>query len=168
MRYSVLFAAAAASLLLASGAVQPAAASDKAVAGWVEDAWIGSPPIRIKAKLDTGADNSSINAPVYREFEKDGRRFVSFKLINNSGEERDIEKPVERVATVKRSGSASKERPVILLHVCVGGVTSEVEFTMADRSALNYPVLIGRSFLAGKLLVDSGRTFIAPSGCPAG
>lgn len=135
------------------------------IAGWVENGWIGEPPIKIKVKLDTGARNSSINAPAYREFSRDGQQFVSFILSNNEGAEVSIEKPVTRSARIRRSGVATKERPVIMLKVCVAGVTSEVEFTLADRSEMNYPILIGRSFLAEKILVDSSRTFMASKYC---
>lgn len=135
------------------------------IAGWVENGWIGEPPIKVKVKLDTGAKNSSINAPVYREFYKDGQQFVSFILTNNDGAEVTIEKPLARTARIRRAGVGMRERPVIMLKVCVAGVTSDVEFTLADRSEMNYPILIGRTFLADKILVDSGRTFLANDQC---
>ena len=139
--------------------------SGQIIAGWVENGWIGSPPIKVKVKLDTGARNSSISAPQYREFEKNGRPYVSFTLINNEGREVDIERPVKRMATVRSAGAGKSARPVVMLKICVAGVTSEVEFTMADRTKMRYPILIGRSFLAEKLLVDSARTFLASGLC---
>ena len=154
---------------LFSSAQLPAQESSKigdlAVAGWVEDGWIGTPPIKLKVKLDTGAKTSSIHDAQYREYERDGRPQVSFTLVNNEGKELKIDAPVVRTASIRRAGAELRERPVIRLALCVAGVTAETEFTMADRSDLRYPVLVGRAFLAGKVLVDAARTFQASARC---
>ena len=144
---------------------EPAKVGDLAVAGWVEDGWIGAPPIKVKVKLDTGAKTSSIHAAQYREYERDGKPHVSFTLINNAGQEVKIDEPVVRTVSIRRAGTEQSERPVIRLTLCVAGVTAESEFSMADRSDLRYPVLLGRSFLAGKILVDAARTFQASALC---
>ncbi len=135
------------------------------VAGWVEDGWIGTPPIKVRVKLDTGAKTSSIHAAEFREYLRDGKPHVSFTLVNNEGKELRIDQPVIRTASIRRAGAELSERPVIRLDVCVAGVVSQVEFSMADRSELRYPVLIGRTFLAGRILVDSARTFRASGRC---
>ncbi|MDA7949111.1 MAG: RimK/LysX family protein [Hyphomicrobiaceae bacterium] len=136
-----------------------------AVAGWVEDGWIGTPPIRVKVKLDTGAKISSIHAAQYRDYMRDGIRRVSFTLVNNEGQELKIDEPVVRTASIRRGGVELRERPVIRLKFCVAGLASEAEFSMADRSDLSYPVVLGRAFLAGRFLVDSARTFQASVSC---
>lgn len=135
------------------------------VAGWVEYGWLGDPPIRVKVKLDTGAQNSSINAPSYREFEREGLTYASFPLVNGSGHETSIEAPIVRHARIRRAGVGVHERPVVLMKICVAGVTSEVEFTLADRTGLNYLILIGRTFLAKQILVDSANTFVTTGMC---
>lgn len=137
------------------------------VAGWVETAFLGDPALKLKVKLDTGAKTSSIHAAQYRAYEKDGIRRVSFVLTNNEGGELTIDTPVVRTAFIRRAGVEKRDRPVIRLRLCIAGVTRETEFTMADRSELSYPVLVGRSFLAGNLLVDPARTFIASGLCQA-
>lgn len=151
-----------------TGAATPAGPRPMTIAGWVEFGWLGNPPIRVKAKLDTGARTSSINAPVYREYVQDGKRLVSFQMINGTGHETDITAPLVRHARIRRAGTDIQERPVVRLNVCVAGVTSEVEFTITDRSGLNYLVLIGRSFLKDNILVDSGRTFLGSGLCKPG
>lgn len=143
----------------------PPAPGSKIIAGYIENAWIGEPPIKIEAKLDTGADNSSINAPTYREFNKGGQTYVSFQLSGKDGRAIDIERPIVRKASIKRAGVSRSSRPVITLKTCVAGVTSEVEFTMSDRTTLSYQVLIGRTFLADKILVASDRTFLRSELC---
>jgi len=135
------------------------------VAGWVENGWLGEPPVKVKVKLDTGAKMSSIHAAQYREYVRDGMPRVSFTLVNNQGRELKIDQPVVRTESIAGTGPDFSERPVIRLKLCIAGVTSEVEFIMAERSDLQYPVLVGRSFLAGKILVDSARTFRASGRC---
>ncbi len=137
----------------------------RVVAGWVEDGWIGTPPIRVKVKLDTGAKTSSIHAAEFREYLRDGEPHVSFTLVNNEGQQLRIDQPVVRTVSIRRAGAELSARPVIRLNVCVAGVTAQVEFSMADRSDLQYPVLIGRTFLAGRFLVDPERTFRASGRC---
>ena len=139
--------------------------SEKVVAGWVENGWIGSPAIKVKVKLDTGARTSSIHAARFREYRRDGARRVSFALVNNDGMELKFDRPVVRITTIRRKGVEISDRPVILLEFCVAGIKSKVEFIMADRSDLRYPVLIGRDFLAGKILVDPARTFQTSGHC---
>lgn len=135
------------------------------IAGWVENGWIGTPPIKVKVKLDTGAKNSSINAPDYREFRKNGQRYVAFDLVNARGRTLNVETPIVRTVIIRRAGIGKRRRPVIKLKVCVGGVTSMVQFTMADRRGMSYPILIGRTFLTDKVLVNSSKTFLRSNLC---
>lgn len=151
-----------------SASSRPATAHDGTgapIAGWVETGWIGEPPIKVKVKLDTGARTSSIHAAQVRDYEKDGKRHVSFTLTNNEGATLNVDREVVRTATIRRAGTEMQERPVIRLKICVAGQTREAEFTMADRGDLTYPVLVGRSFLAGNILVDASRTFLAADKC---
>jgi hypothetical protein len=53
------------------------------------------------------------------------------------------------------------------LRICVGGISKEVEVSLVDRSNYEHPLLIGRSFLAGDLIVDPGATFSVSPTCPA-
>ena len=39
------------------------------------------------------------------------------------------------------------------------------EFTLTDRSGMNYPVLIGRAFLANRIIVNSEATFATTRSC---
>jgi hypothetical protein len=138
------------------------------VAGYVENVWLNANTVSFKAKLDTGAKTSSINAPKFRSFEKDGRDWVRFTIVNSKGDLVTVEKPVVRKASIRRSGTLPVKRPVIIFKVCVAGHTKDVEFTLADRSSMNYQILIGRRFLNGSILVDSGRAFLTSDKCRRG
>jgi hypothetical protein len=148
-------------------ATSHANAGGKSIAGWVEHAWLNGNQISVHAKLDTGAKSSSISAADYEKFMRDGRDWVRFSIVNAKGKTLEIARPVERVARVRRAGTATEERPVILLKVCVAGYMEEAEFTLADRSSMNYQILIGREFLKDRILVDSARSFIASGECNA-
>lgn len=145
----------------------PDAGAVLAQAGWIETAWLTRHGIAVDAKLDTGADNSSLNAPDYETFERDGRKWVRFAIESRGGTARTIEAPLLRVVRIRRAGAATSERPVIALALCVAGRTGEAEVTLADRSGMDYAMLIGRSFLAGRLAVDSGRRHVGAGACEA-
>ncbi len=134
--------------------------------GWLELARLGSDQLVLPSKLDTGADNSSLNAKHVAEFRRDGQPWVRFTVANDEGPAVVFERPVERIAKIKRSGTKSEHRPVILMEVCVAKVFRRVEFNLTDRSHLDYQLLIGRSFLAGAILVDSSSTFTTNPTCP--
>jgi len=143
------------------------AAREPVVAGWVENTWIGDggPSIRVRAKLDSGAKSSSINAPDYELYTHEGKRWVRFRLINERGEGVRIEERVVRSVRIKRAGVRMRKRPVVRLRICVAGVSGRAQFTLADRSDMNYQLLIGRTFLKGRILVDSSRSFLGSGKC---
>ncbi len=138
------------------------------IAGWVENAWLGSPPIKLEAKLDTGAMSSSINAPDAEEFWRDGARWVRFRIVSGGNPATTIEQPIVRHARIGRAGVGKEERPVIKLEVCVGGHTAETDFTLADRSGMTYQILIGRRFMTDRILVNSAETYLVSGRCDTG
>jgi hypothetical protein len=54
---------------------------------------------------------------------------------------------------------------VIVLGVCLSNVYKEVEVNLVDRANFNYPMLVGRSFLAGSFVVDSGEKYLTTPKC---
>lgn len=135
------------------------------VVGWLENAFLEGHLIQIKAKLDTGADVSSLNAPNYELFEKDGVKWVRFSVQNSAGMAVVLERPVVRYATIVRAGVKKIRRPVIELLLCVGGLRKRTEVNLSDRTGLDYQLLVGRSFLSDGILVHSGKTFMKSGLC---
>lgn len=142
--------------------------------------WIGLPSIGtyLKARVDSGANTSSLSASEITRFERDGEDWVRFKLALNDDDVvveslRDewIEAPVERrVRIVQASGEAS--RPVISLLMTLGPIRENVQFTLNDRTHLDYPVLLGRRFLMDIAIIDVAQNYIHerpefPGGEPA-
>ena len=114
--------------------------------------------VPFEARIDTGATTSSIDARKIRAFERDGKKWVSFEIVSR-GEKlsRSYELPVERVASIKRHGAESIQRYTVMLTFRLGHLTLEREFTLADRSRFEYPVLLGRNVINGLAAVDPSR-----------
>lgn len=136
--------------------------------GYVERARIYPGNLSLRAKIDTGAKTSSLNAPHISFFNRDNRQWVKFDVINKKGKQIQIEKEIFRSAKIKKHGIlsfVSQKRPVIMLGICLGSVYKEVEVNLVDRSHYNYQLLIGRNFLIDSFLVDPSLTFYTKPKC---
>jgi hypothetical protein len=90
---------------------------------------------------------------------------VRFSVTNDKGKRIFIERKIVRTATIKRHFGESQERFVVRLGLCLGGVYKETDFTLVDRTGLNYQLLIGRRFLEGTHIVDPGNSFLTKPHC---
>jgi hypothetical protein len=151
--------------VLAIGPATAIIAADKLTVGWTEIVSIFPGGMKVKAKLDTGADNSSLNARNIDYFDRDGERWVRFRFRNFEDRYQVIEAKTIRTATIKRLGQAPVDRPVIRLGICIGNTYKQTEVNLTDRSGFNYQMLIGRSFLAGSFLVDAELRFVSQPHC---
>jgi hypothetical protein len=147
-----------------------AAEPDKIMAGWLETIEVSElPDHELKAKLDSGAKTSSINARNIEAFTRDGRPWVRFELAlkNRQGKTRtvDLERPRLRSVLIKERDGKPGKRPVVGLEICFAGHRYPAEFTLADRTEFNYPVLLGRRFLAGVALIDPQATYLTQPDC---
>ncbi len=132
--------------------------------------WIGLPDLGtyLKARIDSGANTSSLSATDITRFERDGQDWVRFKLGLNANDvvidavrDQWIEAPLERrVRIVQAVGQET--RPVVSLLMTLGPIRETVEFTLSDRTHLNYPVLLGRRFLMDIAIIDVAEHFLHP------
>ena len=150
---------------LTTGLPAQSPGNDKQVVGWVEYVTILPQNLKVKAKLDTGARNSSLNAVDIAEFNRGEDMFVRFEVMNWKGRTETIEAQVIRTAKIKQHDSKPEHRPVIRIGICLGQVYREVEVNLVNRSNFNYQLLIGRSFLKGKFSVDPSKTFSIKTDC---
>lgn len=140
-------------------------ASDKTVIGWVEKVRVYPGDIEFKAKMDTGALTSSINAKNITEFEKDGEVWVRFEIVNKNDVSSTIELPVVREATIKRHFGKKQKRHVVVLGLCLGKTYKETEVTLVDRHGFIYAMLIGRRFLKNDFILDPSEQFTSSPKC---
>lgn len=139
--------------------------AEKQVVGWIENVAVFPGDLKIKAKLDTGAKNSSLHATQIHEFKRDGQNWVRFELTNWQAQTKTFEALVIRTAKIKQHQSKSEKRQVVQLGICLGNVYKEVEVNLVDRSNYNYQMLIGRSFLKGSFIIDSEQKFTVKPKC---
>jgi len=122
--------------------------------GWVERGGLQPGNVQLEAKLDTGAEYSSLDATHISKFTRDGQEWVRFQVNDRHGKTVTMERPVLRQATIKRHFAKSQTRPVIRLRVCLGNFSQETEVNLVDRTGFIYPLLIGRKFMEGRLIID--------------
>lgn len=132
--------------------------------------WVDMPDIGtyLRARVDTGANTSSLSAREITRFQRNGRDWVRFKLGLTSGDaavpgaaEKWIEARIERrVRIIQATGEES--RLVVRLMTAVGPVQDLIEYTLTDRSHLDYPVLLGRGFLMDIAVVDVSESYLHP------
>lgn len=104
-------------------------------------------------------DDIFAGLPRCRIFERDGEKWVAFKLKNRkTGEEHVFEKKVERSFKVKRAGK-DESRKAIKMDVKMGGEVFSAVFSIADRSNFDYQGLVGRNILTGRFLVDTSTSY---------
>jgi len=135
--------------------------TDKMVIGSEEYVWLEDLQTYFKARIDTGASTSSLNATDLIEFERDGKKWVKFNLNNMDAEQpQTIEAKVVRTILIRQSNTTDAiRRPIIELPVKLGSIKMLTEFTLADRSHMTFPVLLGRTFLKDMVMVDVAKTY---------
>ena len=115
------------------------------------------------ARVDSGATTSSISAVNIQSFEREGKNWVRFIVGHRDTKKAEIiETPIVRTVRIKQvSASESKSRLVVSLTINLGEkLRKKAEFTLADRSGMIYPVLLGREFLKDVTLIDVSEKFL--------
>jgi len=112
--------------------------------------------LELPAKLDTGAETASLSAKNIEMFKRDGGEWVRFQLgMQDAKQAQIIERPLARMSYIKRRADDRKPgdkqlytaRPVIAMDICVGDELKNIEVNLTDRSAFEFPLLIGSSAL---------------------
>ncbi|MFC0667101.1 ATP-dependent zinc protease [Azotobacter chroococcum] len=150
-------------------------AAEKTIFGLNEYVSLPELKLEVAAKLDTGAETASLSARDITRFKRNGETWVRFYLAIDDSHAHPIERPLARVSKIKRrSGdydpAESKTytaRPVVELDFCMGETLRTIEVNLTDRSAFQYPLLIGSEALArfGALVDPSIKYAAGKPGC---
>lgn len=135
----------------------------KIVLGRNEWAWLDLLGRTLKARIDTGAKSSSLNAVDLQPFERDGKEWIRFRVPDEShpdGGEMYETALVRHVRIRQASAEELERRPVVKLKVRVGELVEETEFSLTNRQNMLYPLLLGRNFLRDIAIVDVARKFV--------
>jgi len=142
----------------------PTPAPTLAPAGWRE--WVALPdlsPVPIKAKLDTGARTSALHAHDMVVSEGADPARVAFELhpIQRSSRHRTrVDLPVESFRRIRSSTGHTERRPVVTTPIRIGDHAYEIELTLTARDEMGFRLLLGRSALRRRFVVDAGRSFL--------
>ncbi len=137
--------------------------SELPVIGWRE--WVGLPGLgikSIKAKVDTGARSSALDAVDLEQFERDGEQYVRFKVHPRQGNTDrvvEVEAKVFEFRSVRSSSGEVSMRPVIVTEVKLLGVIWSVELTLANRTEMSFRMLLGREAFRRRFVVDAGASY---------
>ncbi len=131
----------------------------KTIIGRVEQVNLPSLGLRkVPAKIDTGADASSIwcgkmemvDGRLHCVFFGKGSPYFTGETVVFQGKDIDLTR-------VANSFGHKELRYKVKIPLEVKKRTIKATFTLTDRSTKLYPILIGRSMLKNKFLVDVGR-----------
>ena len=116
----------------------------------------------IKARVDSGAKTSSIQATNLKIIIKGGHEWVKFE-VSPLQENRSIgiecqARLVDR-RMVKSSSGISEERLVIKTPVTIGDSTFDIELTLANRDTMEFRMLLGREALNDRFIVNPALNY---------
>ena len=118
------------------------------IIGGVEPVYFLPIKAPLAARIDTGAETSSVGVTNMRTFERDGEKWVAFDINGTH-----FEKRVQRKVSIRRI-EGNEQRVSVNMDIKIGGELINAEFTLADRSKFEYKGLIGRNVLSGRFIVD--------------
>ena len=139
--------------------------------GWRE--WVALPALGIPAlrtKVDTGARTSALHVDAQWRFTQGGAPWVGFRLTVGEAGAVSVEAaaPVLEERDVTDSGGHRTRRAFLRTPLRLGGVEREIEVNLADRHGMRFPMLLGRTAVAGVFTVDPARSFLVSGDVPGG
>lgn len=123
----------------------------------------------IVAKIDTGARTSALHVDQIRPYDTpEGEHRAIITIHRRTGgpkrgkgrEPHKWDLPVREYREVKSSNGKVEKRAVIRTQLTMGGRTYNRDFTLTNRAAMRYEILVGRASLRRAYLVDPAGKFL--------
>ena len=129
--------------------------SPKQLIGALETIVVEPSGIQLRARVDTGAQTTSIHAEdIEIDNTGDARgKSIAFRLVNLQGQSQRVETHVARQILVKTS-EGSERRYAVPLTLRCREHSKTVLVTLNDRSGMRHRLLLGRNWLRGDYIVD--------------
>jgi hypothetical protein len=137
----------------------------KKIVGWRE--WVQLPDLtsqKIKAKIDTGARTSAIHAEDIVIFRRGGKKWAYFSILpkqKNPHKTKTLLMEVVEKRKVRSSVGHETVRPVVKTLLKIGNEEFEIELTLVNRDIMGFRMLIGRTALRPRFLVDPNKSFLS-------
>lgn len=112
----------------------------------------------LPAKVDTGARTSVLHCSHIQLLYKDGKRFVEFCPLDKDAGSKKILLPFHNERTIRNSFGQEENRYTVKTTIRMFGKDYKIELSLRDRSGMEFPMLLGRSFIRGKFLVDVSKS----------
>lgn len=119
----------------------------------------------IKAKVDTGARTSALNARGIEAYGVGTRmrvRFVVHPIPLRPYIEVSCEAEVKDLREVVSSNGAKELRYIIETPIAIDGRQWTIELSLTNREAMTHRMLLGRQAIPGDMLVDPSDSFLRP------
>jgi len=131
------------------------------VAGWSERVDMPDWGLhRVRAKLDTGARTSAIDVAQFEIIDDEHVRFEVVYRVTPTRLTKWVEARCNRITRVKPSHGQPQDRVVCLTTLRIGDEEFEAELGLVCRKGMLCRMLIGRSALSDRYLVDSSRKYV--------
>ncbi len=124
------------------------------VIGQLENVYLPELKFILKARIDTGATTTSIDAKNIVAFEREGEKWVRFDILDSNNKSITLKKKIEKNITVKRHQTQGQKRYVVKMRLNISDLSIYGNISLTDRSNYKFPILIGRNFLQGNAIVD--------------
>ncbi|MCF6340763.1 MAG: RimK/LysX family protein [Sulfurimonas sp.] len=124
------------------------------IIGQLENVYLPELKITLKSRIDTGATTTSIDAKNIVAFERDGKKWVRFDILDSNNKSITLKKKIEKSITVKRHQTQGQRRYVVKMRLNISNLSIYGNISLTDRSNYKFPILIGRNFLQGNAIVD--------------
>lgn len=133
-------------------------AKEKIIVGRVEWVQVDATEMVAKARVDSGAQTSSIHAENVTEKMIEGEKYVQFETIDDQDNRHVFIKKVIASTVVRSSTGEANSRYVVRMNIKMAGRDHEVNVNLNDRTGLVYRFLVGRNLLMGNYVVDVSQS----------
>jgi hypothetical protein len=136
---------------------------NKLIVGWRE--WISIPDLgikSIKAKMDTGARTSALHTYFIEPTGSSEKPLVRFGVHPSQKSDKNGIICTADVIDQRRivdSGGHPELRYIIRTSIVVGGEKWPVDLSLTNRANMRFRLLIGRSAISEKLIIDPHHSF---------
>lgn len=124
--------------------------------------WCGFKQLQIpaiRARVDSGAKTSSIQATEIKLIKKNDEDWVSFTVYplqkNSKIQVRCYGKLVDK-RSIKGSFGISEERLIIRTPITIGKDTFDIELSLANRNTMEFRMLLGREAIINRYVINPG------------